>query len=80
MVGVAFRVVVETLAECLKLKRIPADERGFECINGPLDVRVVPTVGSLADTDCAIVGVDLDEDPIAAVVHLNDLGLYVCDF
>ena len=80
MVGVAFSVVVETLAKCLKLKRIPTDEHRFECLNDMLDARVVPTVGSLANTDCAVIGMDFDEDPIAAVVYLNDLGLYVCDF
>jgi glyceraldehyde-3-phosphate dehydrogenase/erythrose-4-phosphate dehydrogenase len=80
MVGMTFRVVIETLAKCLQLKRIPSDERRFEGVNDVLDARVIPTMGSLANTDRAIVSMDFNEEPITAVIYLNDFSFYVCDF
>ena len=80
MIGMAFSVTIETLAKCLQLKRIRPDKHRFECTSDVLDAPVIPTVGSLADTHCAIVSTDSDKEPITAMVYLDDFGLYVCDF
>jgi len=80
MVGMAFRVVIEPLAKGFELEWIPSDERGFEGVNDVSDAGVIPTVGSLANAGCTIGGMDLNEEPIATVVYLDDLGFYVCDF
>jgi hypothetical protein len=76
----AFSRVIETLAKCLHLKRIPPDKCRFERLNEVFDARVIPTVGSLTDPDATVVSMYLDEEPIAAVVYLNNLSLYVRDF
>ena len=80
MVGMAFRIVIETLAKCLQLERIPSDERRFEGVNDVLDTRLIPTMRSLTNADRTIVSMDFDEEPIATVIYLNDLSFYVCDF
>ena len=76
----AFGVPIETLAERFELKRIPSDERGFEGVNDVSNPLIISTVRCFADTDGAIISVNLDEEPIAAVVYRNDFGLYVCNF
>ena len=80
MIGVAFGIAIETLSKRFELKRVPSDERVFEGVDGVSNAVVVSTVRSLADAAYPVVCVYFDEDPIPAMVYVNDFGFYVCNF
>ena len=80
MIGMAFGVAIETLSKGFELERVPSNERRFEGIDGVSNAVVISAVRCLADAGYPVVCVYFDEEPITAMVYLNDFGFYVCDF
>jgi hypothetical protein len=72
--------MVKTLTKCLQLERVPSNKCGFKHVNQVSNTGIISTVGSLSHTNCTVISMHLDEEPITPMIYLNDFGFYGFDF
>ena len=80
VMGMPLVFLIESAVEVLDLEHVPTNKRGLKFVD-PLDDACIPApVRCFSDSGSSVVGVDYDENPVAALGYLNSFSLYICNF